>query len=118
MTARVHEKLIFDGEETSMAFCPPLPDDHPRIVALSPAEAGRGGGPPVIFSTACRRGYIGAREIKDGRRLLADVRGRYRMTGGEPIHAEWFSGVIRVPGGGSSPTSTWDSGASTSGNSA
>ena len=38
MTAQFHENLIINGEETTMAFCPPLPNDHPRIVALSSEE--------------------------------------------------------------------------------
>ncbi|MGI0015521.1 MAG: hypothetical protein ACREBU_19060, partial [Nitrososphaera sp.] len=38
MTAQIHEKLIIDGEKTSMAFCPPLPIGHPRIVAVSDDE--------------------------------------------------------------------------------
>jgi hypothetical protein len=33
MTAQIHEVLFIDGEKLSMAFCPPLPMDHPRIVA-------------------------------------------------------------------------------------
>lgn len=37
MTAH-HERLIIDGQETSMAFCPPLPIGHPRIVAMSANE--------------------------------------------------------------------------------
>jgi hypothetical protein len=33
MTAQIHEVLFIDGEKMSMASCPPLPMDHPRIVA-------------------------------------------------------------------------------------
>lgn len=38
MTAQLHEKLLYEGEATSMAFCPPLPESHPRIVVLSEEE--------------------------------------------------------------------------------
>jgi len=34
MTAQFHENLILDGEDTSMAYCPPLPpegDDQVRM---------------------------------------------------------------------------------------
>ena len=39
MTAQAHENLVYEGEQTSMASCPPLPGDHPRIVALPPYYA-------------------------------------------------------------------------------
>lgn len=38
MTAQVPEKLIFNGEETSMTFCPPIPDDPLIIKELSLEE--------------------------------------------------------------------------------
>jgi hypothetical protein len=64
MTAQTREKLILDGIETSMAFCPPVPEDHPRIEELSPEdlgrvdEANRGKGTitawdEIMYSTGC-----------------------------------------------------------------
>ena len=38
MTAQIHELLIYEGEETSMAFCPPIPMDHPRVKVLLELE--------------------------------------------------------------------------------
>ena len=38
MTAQVHETLIYDGNETSMAFCPPLPENNPRVKMLTDEE--------------------------------------------------------------------------------
>jgi hypothetical protein len=38
MTAQFRENLILDGEEISMAFCPPLPPNHPRLVELTHEE--------------------------------------------------------------------------------
>ncbi len=148
MTAQVHEKLIFEGEETSMAFCPPLPDHHPRIIegagffrnlreikssyrqmALylpkSPQKKGilwtpllrgfRGllllllallsslqiseDSHPLVSSTACWRRYIGIWEIKNGLFYLVGIIGRYKMLGDEPILADWFDGVLRIPKG-------------------
>jgi hypothetical protein len=99
MTAQLHERLSFDGEETSMAFCPPLPADHPRIIALDPDQAARDEYSSILFSTACWRGYQGKWEIKDGRFYLVALRGRFRLTPGEPVLADWFSGVIRIPRG-------------------
>jgi len=99
MTAQIHEKLIYDGEETSMAFCPPLPKYHPRIVEVDPDEAGQEDGAWILFSTACWRGYQGTWEIRDGRLFLTALRGSFRLNGEGAILADWFSGVLRIPKG-------------------
>ena len=103
MTAQFHEKLILEGEETSMAFCPPIPDNHPRIVKMSQTEVDSGikAGviPSLIFSTACWRRYVATWELKDGCFYLVAVHGVYGMTGSEPIFADWFTGVLRIPSG-------------------
>lgn len=97
MTAQVHEKLIYEGKESSMAFCPPFPENDPRIKELKDNEIHERSS--EAFSTACWRGYIGTWEIKDGRFYLVDIMGRYKIAGESPIFAEWFSGVIRIPRG-------------------
>jgi hypothetical protein len=89
MTAQMHEKLILNGDETSMAFCPPIPVANPRI-----SENKRFG-----INTACWRGYRGTWEIKESRFYLVALSGRYRLRPGEPILADWFSGVLRIPKG-------------------
>ncbi len=96
MTAQVHENLILNGEETSMAFCPPLPEDDPRIIALKDDEMDQGS---IIFSTACWREYIGTWEIKDGKFYLVHLEGRYKLSGDTPILADWFTGTLRIPQG-------------------
>ena len=104
MTAQFHERLILDGEETSMAFCPPLPDNQPGLRFLTDEEvreeikkdASIG---TIVFCTACWRGYIATWEIRDNRFYLVDIKGRFRKTAEEPILADWFSGVLRVPRG-------------------
>lgn len=96
MTAQVHERLILDGQESSMAFCPPLPKEHPRIFKTSPDEVASDAGSYIFGSTACWRGYQGTWEIKDGQFYLVGLRGRYRMSEGDPILADWFTGVLRV----------------------
>jgi heme-binding protein len=98
VTAQIHERLILDGEETSMAFCPPLPDGHPRISASDSDEAGEDER-FILHSTACWRGYQGTWEISDGRLYLVALRGRLQLRGGEPLLADWFSGILRVPRG-------------------
>ena len=99
MTAQVHERLILDGEETSMAFCPPLPDGHPRILEPQPGEVIGDAAGILLATTACWRGYQGTWEIKDDRFYLVGLRGRLRLREGDPILADWFSGVLRVPKG-------------------
>lgn len=98
MTAQIHERLIYEGSETTMSFCPALPA-HPRIVEVDRAthpveEADR-----FCYSTACWRRYQGTWEIAGGRFSLVGLRGRYRLVGNGPLFAEWFSGVIRIPQG-------------------
>ncbi len=97
MTAQVHEKLILEGGKvTSMAFCPPLPDDASRVILRGPDE-------PVdsfiVGSTACWRRYIGTWELKDGRLYLNELEGRFKVVGDEPLFADWVTAVLRIPEG-------------------
>lgn len=82
---------------TSMAYCPPLPEDHPRLKLLDSEKVEESDF--IVFSTACWRNYIGTWEIKDGKFYLKGIRGIYRMIGDEPILADWYSGVLRIPKG-------------------
>jgi tetratricopeptide (TPR) repeat protein len=95
-----------------MACCPPLPERHSRIVGADPREVTADDVmvPPgcaaysafqgsVYLSTACWRGYIGTWEIKDGRFFLVGIHGMYKLLGNEPIFADWFTGVLRIPRG-------------------
>lgn len=100
MTAQVHELLIIEGEKTSMPFCPPLPENHPDIKALTKDETEKDDNIPwVIFSTACWRQYIGTWELKDGKLYLVDIRGRYKKISETPIFADWVTTVLRVTSG-------------------
>ncbi len=80
-----------------MAFCPPLPENHPRIRVSDEADAAKSHS--IVFSTACWRQYIGTWKIQKSKFYLVGVEGRYQMTGSEPILADWFSGTIRIPQG-------------------
>ena len=99
MTAQIHEKLILDGEETSMAFCPPLPKKHPRIYEPKAGEIAPEEGDYIFQSTGCWRRYQGTWEIREGRFYLVNLHGGLRMYNGEPRFADWFSGELRVPRG-------------------
>jgi|GEM_PF-342429 len=89
MTAQAHEILILEGNKTSMACYPPLPENDPRITRS----------PEYSICSACWRGYIGTWEIKQGRLFLIGLSGNYRLSEGASIFAEWFSGEINVPEG-------------------
>lgn len=89
MTAQFHEILILEGNKTSMACCPPLPENDPRITRS----------PETTISSACWRGYIGTWEIKKGRLFLIGLSENYRLSDGASIFADWFSGEINVPEG-------------------
>jgi hypothetical protein len=96
VTAQIHECLIFDGKETSMAFCPPLPKRHSRVTENTgePNEEDF-----ILRSTACWRRYQGTWEVREGLIYLKSLAGRFALIGSEPLFAEWFSGVLRVPRG-------------------
>ncbi len=99
MTAQVHEMLVLDGAKTSMAFCPPIPADHSRVIEIDRAASGVGDSDAFLRSTACWRGYQGSWEIKDGMFYLVGLRGRLKLLGEEPLLADWFSGILRIPRG-------------------
>ena len=96
MTAQVQEDLILNGKKTSMTFCPPLPENDPRIVEI-PLEKIKGDG--IILSTACWRQYIGTWEIKDGRFYLVGIKGKFKLAEDKALFADWFSGTLIVPEG-------------------
>jgi hypothetical protein len=99
MTAQLREVLIYEGQQTSMATTPPLPEANARITPLEPVKADSENTSTILFSTACWRRYQGTWEIKDGRLYLTRLRGIYQLQGSEPLPADWYSGVLRVPRG-------------------
>lgn len=103
MTAQFHENLILEGQPTSMAFCPPIPHDHPQIIRLSQEEiqAGMESGEinHLIHSTACWRAYIGTWELRDGKFYLIGINGIFKVKSEKPIFADWVTAVLRIPDG-------------------
>jgi hypothetical protein len=96
MTAQIHEILILNGEKTSMAFCPPLPRDN-RVEEVKESDIDDDGS--IVFSTACWRKYLGTWEIKDNKFYLVNLFGTLKIADSKPIHADWFTGVLRIPQG-------------------
>ena len=100
MTAQVGDLLILGGKRAEMALSPDIPEHHPRVVEVSYEEARLDESiPGIVMSTACWRQYQATWEIKDERFYLVDVKGIYRILPGEPILADWFTGVLRIPQG-------------------
>ncbi len=103
MTAQIHEKLIIDGQEFRMAFCPPLPKGSSDIAKVGYRTLRQDIKdqklPNIVCSSACWRGYVGTWEIKDGKLYLNEIIGRYKKISDQPLFANWFSGVLRIPSG-------------------
>jgi hypothetical protein len=97
MTAQIHEELILEGKKTSMAFCPPIPTDHPKIKTVSEEEMLKK--PGIFFSTACWRRYQGTWELKDGKFYLVKLEGRYKLNSWTRVFADWVTAVLRIPEG-------------------
>ncbi|MGL4335142.1 MAG: hypothetical protein ACRCSC_08820 [Lactococcus garvieae] len=89
MTGQIHEKLRLNGTSTTMACCPPLPTDNPRLVEVKCNK----------IRTDCWREYQGSWAIEDGKFFLVGISGKYKLSGREPIFANWFSGTIIIPEG-------------------
>ena len=100
MTAQIGEVLLHGRKRMEMASCPPLPANHPRVVPVpfDKALADRAT-PEIVLSSACWRHYQGTWKVTRGRFYLVDLKGLFQLIPGEALHAEWFSGVIRVPQG-------------------
>jgi len=96
MTAQVHEKLILDGEATTMMSTPLLPVNHPGIATLSNEEMGISS---IGFCSSCWREYLGTWEVKNGKFYLVSVEGRYVLKNKALLAADWFTGEIEIPRG-------------------
>jgi hypothetical protein len=123
MTAQICETLIVDGRRQQMAFCPPLPPDPRHLITEVHHEYNTetcGGATrhsciatwtdalgaqkteqesPFIFSSACWRRYLGTWAIIDGQFYLVRLDGKVRLAQVQPLLADWFTGVLRVPVG-------------------
>lgn len=94
-----------------------MPEHDPRLVertdeeidalqkrAAEEAKSGREVEPfstldLILGSTACWRCYQGTWEVRDGQLFLNSIDGRFKLVGTEPLLADWFTGVLRVPRG-------------------
>lgn len=66
----------------------------PRLLTVSHEEARASC--PVYFTTACWRNFVAQWEIREGRLYLVSLTGKYRLTGGESLAAEWISRTLHI----------------------
>lgn len=95
MSAQAMEGLIRDGEKGYMSCIPGIPENNSRITEVEWRDI-----PNFEYgTTACRRRYHGTWEIKDNKLFLVDVEGKYIMSPGEPIFADWVNDTIIIKQG-------------------
>jgi len=93
MTVQVKEKLILNGEMTTMETTPVIPTEDRRIAVINIPEHS------IAVTSACWRKYRGTWEVRDGRFYLAEIEGMYLIRGNTPVLADWFTGELVVPQG-------------------
>ncbi len=103
MTKQTHEKLIYNGLETSTPTFPNIPLDSEYIIKIEDdlliKEIRENHLPRIIFSTACWRRYIGTWGIVNSKLYLKELKGRFKKVCNKPLFAKWYSGTLRVPMG-------------------
>ena len=92
MTAQIPDMIEYDGRRMRLSSYIPLPRKHARIRKVESTNPGG----PLINSTACWRRYMALWKIREGKLYLTGFAGRYELTGGDPLFADWFSGEIRL----------------------
>ena len=92
MTAQRHDQLRWGTETGYQCWLSLLPvgGKHPRVVH---------GEDPTHVNTACWRGYVAFWAIVDQQLVLEKIEGRFRVVG-EPIPADWVSGLFIAGVGG------------------
>jgi hypothetical protein len=99
MTQQVPDE-IFDGDEPCrLNAILPLPWFVVVPVPVPVAADVDDDDVRVLHSTACWRRYVARWQLRDGRLWLTSVRGTWRLPRkDEPVHARWFTGVLRLLG--------------------
>jgi len=93
MTVQVREKLILNGEITTMETTPVIPAKDRRIAVVDIPEHS------IAVTSACWRKYRGTWEVSDGRFYLVEIEGMYLIKDGAPVLADWFTGELVIPVG-------------------
>jgi hypothetical protein len=93
MTVQVKEKLILNGEMTTMENTPAVPAKDRRIAVVDVPEHS------IAVTSACWRKYRGTWEVSDDRFYLVEIEGMYVIRGDAPVLADWFTGELVIPQG-------------------
>ncbi|RVT50356.1 hypothetical protein [Rubrivivax albus] len=96
MDAQFGDRIVIDGKPCRLG-CEPGLAAHLRIVERTPEEADASN--PRTTATSCWRGDVVEWCIEGGRLYLTGITGRYRLTDGPPLFADWVSGTLAVPTG-------------------
>ncbi|MFA6570334.1 MAG: hypothetical protein WCT77_03780 [Bacteroidota bacterium] len=98
MTAQIGEILILNGKKCSIAGTPKIPENCDFIEKIDITQDEKYLR-SIISSTACWRRYLGTWEIKENKLYLVDVEGALNKKNKEPVFADWYSGIIKIPQG-------------------
>lgn len=101
MTRQIRDSLTIEDNRYDIVS-PGLPADHPGIRKADVAQKQLNMDKitvedVVLFSTACRRGYVADWEIKNARLYLVELVGRSELRDNQPLFADWISHTIRIP---------------------
>ena len=97
MTQQVPDE-IFDGDEPCRTNAI-LPLPRLVLVPVLVPVAADDDDDRVLHSTACWRRHVARWQLRDGRLWLTSVRGIWRLPRKDkPVHATWFTGVLRLLG--------------------
>src|SRR5439155_1481997 len=113
LTAMGLSYVTAEGHQLPQHNCVRIPDGiddlavrHPQILTRDRGECERESRVALEESNqigmtsgspACRRGYVGTWEIRDGQLSLLGLRGWYQVLGEGRVPAEWFSGILAIP---------------------
>ncbi len=99
MTVQVKDSCTYFGCEYQMSVCLGFPVDGSRVKELTNSELAESDSSGLYSSTACWRNYVASWEVRDELLYLVQLEGKYRIVGGEPIVANWFTGEFELPQG-------------------
>lgn len=100
MTTQIAETCIYQGIHYSMPGCISLPTSDGRVKELSgDALEEAVNNSDDWLSTACWRQYIGTWEVIENRLFLIKLEGKYTISDGGSVFADWFSDTLCLPHG-------------------
>ncbi len=99
MRVEIPDILYIDRQAFRLSSRPPFDEHHPGVRSATAAEWPARGGSLLSRVPTFWAGYRATWKIEEGRLFLVSLDGRLRLTEGEPVLADWFSGVLRASTG-------------------